>query len=281
MRTRILFVLALVAGALMAPVASAHAQCAPSLTTEENLQAAETAFVGTVIDRSNRDRTAVFAVFEVWKGRRLSERVTVNGGPEDPNQLTSIDRTFLLGQTYLVLPANNREPFRDSLCTGTQLWSTPTGTIPTYLQNAVGGDVPILTYAGPGPSGLPEGSNIDGESGGIDPLVIAMGVVLLALILVRVGKARGKAKSEQAGDGSSPRVMGSKRRRRIGPRFAMPRFFETKRSSRLAQVRKGAGRFRKGPGEHERQQLERAVNRTATHPPKRSNHYTSGRRSAP
>lgn len=287
MRTRLFLVLALAAGAIMAPASAAHAQCAPEQTVEESLAAADTAFVGKVVDRSNLDRTAIFQVLEVWKGRRLSTHVTVKGGPENVNQRTSIDRSFLLGQIYLIIPANSRDPFTDSLCTGTRLWSTPTGTIPVHLQEAVGGDTPIPISSdgsGSAPPGVPV---VETPSEGADPLVIAMGAVLLALIIVFVGRRTGgrgvganSGLARHGGDHASPNKA-FRKGKRLGRRFTMPQLFESRRSSRLDQVRKSAGRFGRGPGEEEKKQLERAVKLTATTPPKRHNHYTRGRRSAP
>ena len=64
-------------------------------------------------------------------------------------------------------------------------------------------------------------------------------------------------------------------------RLSMPSVLESKRGSRLEQVRRATRRGRRAPSDHEREQLERAVKLTATAPPSRRNHYTSGRRSAP
>ena len=227
-------------------------------------------------------------VLEVWKGRRLPAEVVVNGGPEDTTQQTAVDRRFLLGQVYLVLPANSRPPFRDSLCTGTQLWATPTGQIPEHLQAAVGGATPIQTF-GPGGGQTPGPSALGGADEGIDPLIIAMAAVLAIYLVVyivrRVGPLANRRKEREAAvagnGGLDAASLRPKRKKRLGRRFTMPRFIESRRGTRIEQVRRSRARFGKGPGEHERRQLERAVKLTATHPPKRKNHYTSGRRAAP
>ena len=286
MRRRVLIVIALVAAGLLGPAAAAHAQCAGSFGIERDLAEADVAFVAKVVDRSNLDRTAVMRVLEVWKGPRLDALVTVNGGPENPNQRTSIDRTFLLDQIYLVLPANDGSPFQDSLCSGTQLWSTPTGTIPDHLHDAVGGEVPILVLGGPAGESA---SQPVAPDEGMNNIFVGMVAVGVALVIVFVGRRVGSLRRKPASrarysevsrqrHGVSPALV---RRKRRGRRLAMSSPLRSRGPSRLDQVKKGSGRFRKGPGEHEKKQLERAVKLTATTPPSRRNHYTSGRRSAP
>ena len=284
MRLRMLTIVALVAVAVIAPAAAAYAQCGPSVSVEENLRAADVVFLGKVVDRSNRDRTAVMEVLEIWKGRALPPEVVVNGGPEDVTQQTSIDRTFLLGQVYLVVPANAKSPFQDSLCTGTQLWATPTGEIPENLQDAVGAETPTPVYtreAGPvGDDG--------GLSSGAGNLVAALAVILGALSVVfivkRLSSDRGRRRKRNPSQSMGTPAPGLptapfRNRRRKAGRKALPSLFESKGPSRLDRVRRGSGRFRKGPGAHEKEQLERAVKSTDTTPPSRKNHYTSGRRS--
>ena len=284
MRIRALVVLALVAAVIVAPASAAHAQCGLVRTVEQSLAEADVAFVGRVVDRSNLDRTAVMQVLEVWKGASLPSSVTVNGGPEDMAQQTSIDRTFLLSQIYLVMPANSRSPFQDSLCSGTQLWSTPTGSIPSVLQSVVGRELPILIVPG-GVSAADDG----GSSGLLGTLGIGVIVIVLALGLIfgvrRFGLIGGTPKRKKKSMGHAaasgmPRVAFRPKRRRLA-RFSMPGKFTSKRGSRIDQVRRAARRGRNAPGEQEKEQLRRAVQGTATRPPSRRNHYTSGRRSAP
>jgi hypothetical protein len=114
----------------------------------------------------------------------------VNGGQENLSQQTSIDRTFLLGQIYLVLPANDRAPFQDSLCTGTQLWSTPTGSIPEHLQQAAGRDTPIPVLSG-------EAGARVAAPGGVNFLIVAMIVVGLAYVFVLVSRRARSSKPRQ------------------------------------------------------------------------------------
>lgn len=280
MRTRVFAAIALVAGLVVVPATTAHAQCGPSRTIEESLASVEVAFIGRVVDRSNRDRTAEMQVLEIWKGPRLPQLVTVNGGPKDLDQQTSIDRSFLLNQTYLVMPANDREPFQDSLCSGTQLWSTPNGTIPEHLQEAAGNEVPITFAPGDVPS---QPSDEGGSLGGLVPLLGAL-VLVLALVVgflrLRAKRRRSGGRRRQEGGPHDLSPTKLSRRRWSFPRFSLPSFLDFGRGSRLERVRRSTRRGRKGPGEREKEQLERAVKPTATRPPSRRNHYTSRRRSA-
>lgn len=282
MRTRVFAALTLVVGLVLVPATTAHAQCGPSRTIEENLASVDVAFIGKVVDRSNRDRAAEVQVLEVWKGPKLPQFVTVNGGPEDLDQQTSIDRSFLLHEIYLFMPATTREPFQDSLCSGTQLWS-PDGTIPVNLQDAAGNATPVPIAWGDATTQSPD----DGGSWGGPAtflVVLVLGVALV-LGLLRLGseKPARKKKGPRRRQGSAPHdLLPTKlsRRRWRFPRFSLPSLFVFRHGSRLDRVRRATRRSRKGPREQEKEQLERAVKPTATRPPSRRNHYTSRRRSA-
>lgn len=282
MRRRVLIALALVAAAIVGPAGAAHAQCGPTLAIEESLLRTEVAFIGRVVDRSNLDRTAVMEVLEIWKGGRLAQFVTVNGGPEDIDQFTSIDRSWLLGQIYLVVPANSRSPFRDSLCSATQLWATPTGEIPEHLQPVLGNVSPIPVLVGDGGVMGDEGlSGILGDVGiAVGLLALALGVIWGLRRLGSMSKRR-QAGAARARHGEPAPTAAFKRSRLRIPWISISSLFSSKRGSPLDRVRKATKRGRRGPGEHEREQLERAVKVTATTPPSRKNHYTSGRRSVP
>jgi hypothetical protein len=62
-------------------------------------------FVGTVTAVTNRDRTALFHVEEIWKGPNLADPSTVYGGSIDPNVSMEDERTWQQGQRYLVFPS--------------------------------------------------------------------------------------------------------------------------------------------------------------------------------
>ena len=97
----------------------ALASCAEFPDLETAFAEAEVVFIGVVVELSNRDRTAVMEVEQVWKGPQMPDVVTVHGGPDDPGIVTSVDRTFERG-TYLVFPVNSAPPFEDNGCTLTQ-----------------------------------------------------------------------------------------------------------------------------------------------------------------
>jgi hypothetical protein len=283
MRMRILLVLALVAASLFVPAVAAHAQCGPIPALEESLSSADVAFVGKVVDRSNRDRTAVMQVMEVWKGARQPAFVTVSGGPEDLAQQTAIDRTFLLGQIYLVIPANSRDPFQDSLCTATQLWTTPTGTIPVEFQAAVGAETAIAVLAPE--DGDSAGGSLSGSYGSV---IVAMIVIVGALGLIygfrrlsMLGRPQpGNRRTKRDRNEAPQTVVSVRPKRRRGVRkITTSGWFDAKGpGSRLEKLRKGYGKFRKSNGEHEKELVQRAAKLTATRPPSRRNHYASERR---
>jgi hypothetical protein len=77
--------------------------------------------VGTVAFTTNRDRTAYFTVDEIWQGPGLAWLTIVHGGPEDdPNSITTVDRTWRLGTRYLVLIGKgNKGELRDNACSFT------------------------------------------------------------------------------------------------------------------------------------------------------------------
>ena len=285
MRNRVLLALALVAAAVIGPAGAAHAQCGPAKSTAESLTTTEVAFVGRVVDRSNLDRTAVMEVLEVWKGDSLPPLVTVNGGPEDMNQFTSIDRRYLLGQIYLVMPANARAPFLDSLCTGTTLWTTPDGTIPEEFQLATGNiePIPVVVGADGGEGNGALSWLVDNVGVGLVVLALALGVIYSVKAISSKpttsfhGGRTTSASREVRPD--VPPTAAFRRRKRRGPSFSLPRF--EWRGSRLDRFRRANKRGKKGSGQLQTEHLERVVHLKATTPPKRKNHYTSGRRSAP
>jgi hypothetical protein len=69
------------------------------------IAAAPLAFVGTVAFTANGGRTAYFTIDEVWKGPDLAWLTVVHGGlVDEPNTITSVDRTWVSGTRYHVLP---------------------------------------------------------------------------------------------------------------------------------------------------------------------------------
>jgi len=58
-------------------------------------------FVRRVVELTNSGRWATFAVEDIWKGTLDGGRVDVRGGARD-GRGTSVDRTWVLGTSYLV-----------------------------------------------------------------------------------------------------------------------------------------------------------------------------------
>src|SRR5881296_3549539 len=77
------------------------ASCLPPPILPVAISTAAVAFVGTVRQVTNLDRTAVLDVEEIWKGPNLPDHVEVHGGPEQPDRMTSVDRTWQQGARYL------------------------------------------------------------------------------------------------------------------------------------------------------------------------------------
>lgn len=143
----LIFSLALVS-ALWAGTASAHASCAEPLPLDQALAQADTVFVGTVTSLDHGDRIATFRVDETWRGD-LGATVIVSGGPspaeleaaraEGLDMMTSVDRTYVAGATYLVV-AHGREGevLLDNACSATQVWTDDLGRHrPAVFQDTV------------------------------------------------------------------------------------------------------------------------------------------------
>jgi hypothetical protein len=111
---------------LPTPVA---ASCIAPPPIEEAVESAEMVFIGTVRDVANHNRTAGVEVQEIWRGPDLPARVIVHGGPEDPNLITSVDRTFAAGTTYLFVLSAVGRPLQDSGCSSTVEWNAGLGAL--------------------------------------------------------------------------------------------------------------------------------------------------------
>jgi hypothetical protein len=77
------------------------------------------AFVGMVLNASNRGRDASVRVESIWLGPRLPETVAVSGGPSDRNVISSVDRSWVTGERYLFVLDDRTPPFRDDACSAT------------------------------------------------------------------------------------------------------------------------------------------------------------------
>jgi hypothetical protein len=100
------------------------ASCAGPPPIEVALRQADSVFVGLVRDVANHDRLAQVEVREIWRGPDLPRIVQVQGGPDDPNMITSTDRIYATGTTYLFVLAGRAVDgrLRDNGCTATTTW---------------------------------------------------------------------------------------------------------------------------------------------------------------
>ncbi len=133
MNRRLVSLLALALGAVFLSAPAAGASCAPPIPLEEAMEQAPVVFVGTVTKVEHDGRLATFTVGEVWKGD-VEARVLVSGGPT-PSDLdglgfgesvvTSVDRNFEEGATYLVVPfGTEKGVYMDNSCSATQVYDS-------------------------------------------------------------------------------------------------------------------------------------------------------------
>lgn len=189
----------MVVGVIAVAPQPALASCAELPSLEVGFAEADVVFIGVVTDLSNNDRTAVMQVEQVWKGPALPETVVVNGGPDDANFVTSVDRAYELG-TYIVFPVNSTPPFEDNACTLTQKTTTALDVINPFASEPAEqttNDNTVTTMASVGTtqgSGSTEGP-VSGEpttgeavlvSGGTDPVPLIAGSLI---VVAAVGAA--------------------------------------------------------------------------------------------
>lgn len=114
--------------AVIAPVSPAEASCGSPPPYEEAIEQAAAVFVGEVVQLTNDRRWASVDVTQVWTGEvEVAERVELRAGPKDPpgglSTITTVDRHYKLGRTYLFVPYKGSDSvFRDNACTRTSVY---------------------------------------------------------------------------------------------------------------------------------------------------------------
>ena len=187
-RLRLITVIALAVG-LLVPASAASASCMlDERPIGAKIDEAEIVFVGQVTGLRNGDRSAQFAVEEMWKGN-VPPEVVVHGGPDDPQMATSNDRTWADGQRYLVFPYTEGGRLMDNFCTPTVEWR------PAFAKARPEGAVTRGETEEPSEPAA-QGSEDDGDDGAtaIDPvdpsatpwLPIGIGVAVVAAALAGV-----------------------------------------------------------------------------------------------
>lgn len=129
---------------------TAAASCMEFPPIEEHLAQAQVVLVGTVQGLANHDRTAQVEVHEIWRGGDVSALVTIHGGPDDLEMMTSTDRSYQLGARYLFAVQVVDGRLEDNGCTATQEWTddlaalrpTDATSPPATTADEGGGSVP-------------------------------------------------------------------------------------------------------------------------------------------
>ena len=105
---------------LLGVPAPASASCGSPPELEVAVRESDVVFVGVVTEVSNRQRNAIVFVEDVWKGN-VGDEVEVRGGPQTPNEITSVDTAYREGIRYIFFPHDGSgDLFRDNACTSTQ-----------------------------------------------------------------------------------------------------------------------------------------------------------------
>ena len=105
-------------------------------------------FVGKVTRAFDRDRSADVTVLEVWRGPDQPATVTINGGLSD-NEATSIDRTFVEGETYLFFPYADpvSGKLTDNSCSNTALYDNALSDLrPPSVRPPLGATLPASGF---------------------------------------------------------------------------------------------------------------------------------------
>lgn len=117
----LLLMLAAAMAVLVTTPRPAMASCIAPPPLDQAIAQAPMVFVGTVEAVEDGGAVATFAVEEVWVGDDLT-RVTVQGA-QDFGSVTSVDRSFMAGERYLVFPTPEGSVLKDNSCSSTQVWS--------------------------------------------------------------------------------------------------------------------------------------------------------------
>jgi hypothetical protein len=106
---------------VVVPARQASASCIAIPSLHDAVVDAQFAFVGKVVATSNHDRTARVRVRSVWRGARIPRHVVLRGSPATGNAVTTVDREYVKGQTYLFVPYRRQTVsiFLDNACTPT------------------------------------------------------------------------------------------------------------------------------------------------------------------
>ena len=111
--------------------APAGASCASPVTIPAGIARADVVVVGTVTGTHSRGRIAEVSVVERWKGD-VGSTFELAGGPAADNTMTTVDRSYDIGTTYLLFamaPALHHSAgsfgaaLEDNACSNTEAWT--------------------------------------------------------------------------------------------------------------------------------------------------------------
>lgn len=120
----------------------ALASCVAPPDVEQAVRTSDIVFVGTVSATSNGNRWAEVVVQEVWRGADMPATVVVQGGPAG-NTMTSVDRSFQVGTTYLFFPYvdPSSTALADNNCSSTTEWTEDLARLrPADVRQPLGGE---------------------------------------------------------------------------------------------------------------------------------------------
>lgn len=159
----------------------AQASCLVPPPMAEGLPQTGAVFSGLVEDIDFDGRLATVAVDRVWKGD-VASLVQVQGSFElVPGQMTSIDRFYNLGSTYLFFVTPGGVGFIDDACT---LTAEATAALLTEVEQVAGG-------TGSVPVGAPDTTELEAPtSASSAPILVGTGSVLVLAALAIIAKRR-------------------------------------------------------------------------------------------
>ena len=128
----------LIAVAVLAVPAPAHASCAEAPPARPPLAASDQVFAGTVTRTTNGGAAAEVDVTDVWHGPDLPPRVVVVGGQLAQGAGSSTDRSFQAGEQYAFFVTRADDgSLRDSACTPTAVLSARAAVDPPGVRPPV------------------------------------------------------------------------------------------------------------------------------------------------
>ena len=155
----------MVAGAMAAMFfpSTAVASCAIAPPMRQALEDAPAVIVGTVTAVLYEGRWASVSVGEVWKGDGIPSTVEVRSGVGRPNVMSTVDRIYEVGQSYLFVPyERDGDVLRDNACTRTMRFTAKAArfrpeTVAAHVTPGAPGATPEPVPTDADPSPVPSG----------------------------------------------------------------------------------------------------------------------------